>query len=85
MYEPYKNSKTVTTHQVFWRLHVYYYYHILYCCSGAKNNNVNAFLWAKNTARGVRFLLGFNMYLFLAQCEQVYLFLALAHFIVVFF
>ena len=34
---------------------------------------------AKNTARGVRFLLCFNMYLFLAQCEQVYLFLALAH------
>ena len=42
-----------------------------------KNKN-NAFSWAKNTARGVRFLLGFNMYLFLAQCEQVYLFLALA-------
>ena len=40
-----------------------------------KNKN-NAFSWAKNTARGVRFLLGFNMYLFLAQCEQVYLFLA---------
>ena len=34
-----------------------------------------AFSWAKNTARGVRFLLRFNMYLFLAQ---VYLFLALA-------
>ena len=30
------------------------------------------------TARGVRFLLGFNMYRFLAQCEQAYLFLALA-------
>ena len=30
--------------------------------------------WAKNTARGVRFLLGFSMYLILAQCEQVYLF-----------
>ena len=39
---------------------------------------LNAFSWAKNTARGVRFLLGFNMYLFLAQCEQVYLFLVLA-------
>ena len=37
-----------------------------------------AFLWAKNTARGVRFLLGFNMYLILARCEQVYLFLVLA-------
>ena len=36
-----------------------------------------AFLWAKNTARGVRFLLVFNMYLFLAQFEQVYLFLAI--------
>ena len=39
---------------------------------------LNAFSWAKNTARGVRFLLGFSMYLFLAQCEQVYLFLVLA-------
>ena len=35
-------------------------------------------LWAKNTARGVRFLLAFNMYLFWAHCEQVYLFLARA-------
>ena len=34
------------------------------------------FSWTKNTARGVLFLLRFNMYLFLAQCEQVYLFLA---------
>ena len=32
----------------------------------------------KNTARGVRSLLGFNTYLILAQCEQVYLFLALS-------
>ena len=39
---------------------------------------LNAFSWAKNTARGVCFLLVFNMYLFLAQCEQLYLFLALA-------
>ena len=31
-----------------------------------------AFSWAKNTARGVRFLLRFNMYLFLDQCEEVY-------------
>ena len=38
----------------------------------------HSFSWAKNTARGVCFLLTFNMYLFLAQCEQVYLFLALA-------
>ena len=29
-----------------------------------------AFSWAKNTARGVRFLLRFNMYLFLAQCDR---------------
>ena len=36
----------------------------------------NAISWAKNTAHGVRFLLGFNMYLILAQCEQVYVFLA---------
>ena len=31
-------------------------------------------------ARGVRFFLGFNMYLILAQCEQVYLFFALAQY-----
>ena len=37
-----------------------------------------AFSWAKNTARGVRFLLRFNMHLFLAQSEQVYLILALS-------
>ena len=44
-----------------------------------KKKTFNAFSWAKNTARGVRFLLGFiNRYLFLAQCEQVYLFSALA-------
>ena len=44
-----------------------------------KKKKINAFSWAKNTARGVRFLLGFiNRYLFLAQCEQVYLFSALA-------
>ena len=43
-----------------------------------KHNNNNAFSWAKNTDRDVRFLLGFNMYLILAQCEHVYLFLALA-------
>ena len=29
-----------------------------------KEKKINAFSWAKNTARGVRFLLGFNMYLF---------------------
>ena len=39
---------------------------------------VQGFSWAKNTARGVRLLLRFNMYLFLAQCKQVYLFLTLA-------
>ena len=38
-----------------------------------------AFSWAENTARGVRFLLGFDMYLILAQCEQVYLFGGFAH------
>ena len=42
---------------------------LLYWCSGAKIIMFrNAFSWAKNTARGVRFLLGFNMYLILAQC-----------------
>ena len=35
---------------------------------------LNDFSWAKNTARGVRFLLGFDVYLFWAQCEQVLLF-----------
>ena len=50
-----------------------------YCCSGAKKQKNNAFSWAKNTARGVRFLLGFNMYMFLAQCEQLYHFLAPSH------
>ena len=34
------------------------------------------FSWAKNIARVVRFLLRINMYLLLAQCKQVYLFLA---------
>ena len=38
-----------------------------------RRKNNDAFLWTKNTSRGVR-LLGFNMYQFLAQCEQVYLF-----------
>ena len=33
----------------------------------------------RNEKGGVRFFLGFNMYLFLAQCEQVYLLLALDH------
>ena len=33
---------------------------------------------AKNTARGVHFLLHFNTHLFLAQSDQVYLFLAFA-------
>ena len=44
-----------------------------------KKKMLSAFSWAKNTTRGVRFLLGFNMYLFLAQCEQVYLLLAIYH------
>ena len=43
-----------------------------------KNQKVDAFSWAQNTARGVRFLLDFHMSLILAQCQQVYLFLALA-------
>ena len=32
-----------------------------------------------NTARGVRFLLGFSMYLTLAQTDEAYLILAFAH------
>ena len=43
-------------------------------CSGEKTKMCYAFSWSKNTAHGVRFLLRFNMYLFLAQCEQRYLF-----------
>ena len=40
----------------------------------------SAFSWAENTVRGVRLLICFNMYQVpvLVQCEQVYLFLALA-------
>ena len=46
---------------------------IYYCCLGAKRNMFQGFVWwAKNTARGVRFLLRFNMYLFLDQGEEVY-------------
>ena len=35
MYEPNKNSKTVTTHSRFWRPHIYYC-----CCSGAKKKSL---------------------------------------------
>ena len=31
-------------------------------------------LMAENTVRGVRLFLRFHMYLFLAQCDQIYLF-----------
>ena len=39
---------------------------------------LNAFSWANNSARSVRFLKGSDVYLFLAQFEKVSLFLALA-------
>ena len=39
-----------------------------------KSKMFRAFSWAKNTARRVRFLLRFSLYLFLAQSEQVHLF-----------
>ena len=42
-----------------------------------KKNTFEVISWAENTPRGVRFLLRFSMYLFLARCEQVYLFLEL--------
>ena len=61
----------------FWRPHTGIYYQVL-LFRRKKMKMFKALSWAKNTARGVRFLLRFNMYLFLAQCEQVYLFLALA-------
>ena len=48
-----------------------------------KKKNFQAFSGAKNTARGVHFLLRFNMYLLLARCEQVYLFLAIALLLIV--
>ena len=38
---------------------------------------LNAFSWANNSARSVRFLKGSDVYLFLAQFEKVSLFLAL--------
>ena len=56
----------------FWGSHIYY------CSSGAKTKCFKVSHDTKNTVGGVRFLLRFNMDLFLAQCEQVYLFLALA-------
>ena len=63
----------------FWRPHTSIYYQVL--LFGRKKKKMFwRISWAKNTARGVRFLLRFNMYLFLAQCEQVNLFLALALF-----
>ena len=37
------------------------------------------FSWAKNTVRGVRFLLRFNFHMRWAQFYQVHLFLAFAH------
>ena len=72
MYEPYKNSKL---------LHIKIleaaYVLLIRLLFRRKKNTFEGFSWAENTARGVRFLLRFSMYLFLAQCEQVYLFLAL--------
>ena len=67
-----KTQKLLRTTKI-WRPHIYYY-----CCSGANNFFFKGFSRAKNTARGVRFLLRFNIYLFLAQCKQVYLLLAIA-------
>ena len=43
-----------------------------------KKKMLEGFSWDKITAHDVRFLLRFIMYLFLAHCEQVYLFLAVA-------
>ena len=53
-----------------------------FCCSGA-NSKVCLIIShsqkvLKNTVRGVRFLLGFIIYLILAQMDQVYLILAVA-------
>ena len=42
-----------------------------------KNKNISLSRLGENTTSGVRFLLGFGMYLILTQCGQVYLFLAL--------
>ena len=72
MYEPYKSSKTVTHEDFGGR--IFATINTTTAVHAQKMKMFKAFSWAKNTARGVRFLLGFNMYLCLAQCEQVYLF-----------
>ena len=50
----------------FWRPHIHY------CCSGAKNKSFVGFPMARNTDRGVRCELRFNVHLLLAQGDQVY-------------
>ena len=74
VYDPHKNEKTCFQLK-FWRPHIVR----LRFRRKKKVKCFQAFSWAKNTARGVRFMFRFNMYLFLAQCEQIYLFLALSH------
>ena len=76
MYEPYKSSKTVTHEDFGGR--IFATINTTTAVHAQKMKMFKVFSWAKNTARGVRFLLRFNMYLFLAQCEQVYLCLARA-------
>ena len=83
MYEPYKNSKTLTYLLKILEAAYLLLLIVLLLFSGAKSIlstsiYIKYFSWAKNTVRGVHFLLGFNIYLILAQCEQVSLFLALA-------
>ena len=75
----YEHMKHETYSVSFWRLHIYY------CCLGANIYMytwyimyVYGFSWAENTARGVRFVRRFDMYLFLAQCDQGYPFWACA-------
>ena len=48
--------------------------HLLLLFRLTKTRYALTFRWAKNAARGVRFLLCFNMYLVLAQGEQVSVF-----------
>ena len=76
MYEPYKSSKTVTHEDFGGR--IFATINTTTAVHAQKMKMFKAFSWAKNTARGVRFLLRFNMYPFLAQCQQVHLFLAFA-------
>ena len=58
LYEPYQNSKLLSIKTLEAA------YLLLLLSRRKKKMVLNAFSWAKNTARGGRFLLRFSMYLF---------------------